>query len=704
MKKKVIGILIFMILFSSIFNIPVNAEQENNDIQYKIRQVTSREEITNDSKNDYIIIYKSPNSGNLYALASEPSSTPHVYIMSRSNAKKVKIEGDILTYSDDTNIVWTFSKSWESMADGDKPVIESIEQIYSGPYKTKKQLDFVDTSSTVNGTGIKFSTSAFGVDLLFNNDEENTVKIKQDNDETEYNYLRYVSGKQRFTSCTEEDASNLQIYEVIRGYSEKAKIDFSAIPSQPEYPNPGSIKVESKLEKANNYVSNAVAKVKIDVEGVGFKKDVDLILVIDESTSFEEEVGDGSGKLKKEVVREAATEFAQTFLGLNENNRIGVIKFGNEIIEEETCDEIGLTNNIEAVADYINIDRTDDKRGTDYTAAFKKANEILEEHYEPNKEAVVVFLSDGAPNTYNRLSYTTYEHYSDWIKYYSNTSLKENDLMKESNVKIYTIGFESEVVSEDVTTSLLKKLATEESYFFRWEEYQELENIYRKISREFYEFPENAEVIDQIGNEVRLLTKKVDGIDPVIKISINDEVFETITFQNNGEEAVSSLYENMNVLTKDSSGNINISHQLIDYTGNNKTINWKIGDLNSAKYTLEYYVYLEGTTDLYSDGTSRATGKYTTGKDVYLKYTNHLNETIKEDVKIEKVDWVNQNVSQENNTPNDSQDNSQVINENGDVVKTGDELKYYIIALVVLAILFIVLRCKSNGAKHGSKK
>ena len=32
MKKKVIGILIFMILFSSIFNIPVNAEQENNDI------------------------------------------------------------------------------------------------------------------------------------------------------------------------------------------------------------------------------------------------------------------------------------------------------------------------------------------------------------------------------------------------------------------------------------------------------------------------------------------------------------------------------------------------------------------------------------------------------------------------------------------------------------------------------------------------
>ena len=139
MKKKVIGILVFMILFSSIFNIPVNAEQENNDIQYKIRQVTSREEITSDSKNDYIIIYKSPNSGNLYALASEPSSTPHVYIMSRSNAKKVKIEGDILTYSDDTNIVWTFSKSWESMADGDKPVIESIEQIYSGPYKTKKQ-------------------------------------------------------------------------------------------------------------------------------------------------------------------------------------------------------------------------------------------------------------------------------------------------------------------------------------------------------------------------------------------------------------------------------------------------------------------------------------------------------------------------------------------------------------------------------------
>ena len=112
---------------------------------------------------------------------------------------------------------------------------------------------------------------------------------------------------------------------------------------------------------------------------------------------------------------------------------------------------------------------------------FKKANELLEEHYEQNKEAVVVFLSDGAPNTYNRLSYTTYEHYSDWIKYYSNTSLKENDLMKESNVKIYTIGFESEVVSEDVTTNLLKKLATEESYFFRWEEYQELENIYRKI-------------------------------------------------------------------------------------------------------------------------------------------------------------------------------------------------------------------------------
>ena len=52
----------------------------------------------------------------------------------------------------------------------------------------------------------------------------------------------------------------------------------------------------------------------------------------------------------------------------------------------------------------------------------------------------------------------------------------------------------------------------------------------------------------------------------------------------------------------------------------------------------------------------------------YLEYVNHLNENIRKDFPVPQIDW-------------------KLINESGEVIKTGDNIIYYVSALGILVLL-----------------
>ena len=683
LKKTFSILVILLVIFSTVNVTKVNAVNTTG-ATYKVRQITNENEITSSSGNEYLIVYEEDNVN--YALASTVKEDSPLFAMGLDNAEEVDIENDTLTYNGEQNILWLFTKSLNSVSEGeDKPVIEAATSVYDGDNEVRKQLEFSVTNTQRNPAGIEYTSNGYTFNFHF--DSNGYVKLEQNNGIAKYSYLRFLSSDKRFLSSTPGKAAKVKIYEVVKNYTPRGEYKVSNIESEPQYPNPGSVSINKVATVSNKYEENGIATVKLETIAQPIKKNTDVVLILDDSNSVYEKIDENSEARKVDTIKNTASEFASKVLEFNSDNRIAVVKFAGEIIDKQETENLGFSKDIEKITELINKDKTNFDGGTNYTEAFREANELLETVAPENRDSVVVFISDGAPSIYNRLKYTVYKettdgevghHADNWVNYFLNNELKENTLMKEAGTKIYTIGSKNSdkaitstgafVVNSEDTKQLLQNLSTGKSYFYDWANMpEELENIYNDIFKDFYIYPKDSKVTDVLGEDVVLLNKNTNELNPKIQIKHGEEIVEEITFNEAGTEAYSTLQQDKNIMTAEGD-TYKIESNYVAYDSNSKTFSWNIGNIDNTGYSLEYFVYLTETVNLYNDGRSRQTGKYDTNKEAYLEYINHLNENIRKDFPVPQIDW-------------------KLINESGEVIKTGDNIIYYVSVLGILVLL-----------------
>ena len=138
-----------------------------------------------------------------------------------------------------------------------------------------------------------------------------------------------------------------------------------------------------QVTKSAKWIEKGKARITIDVETItkSNKEYKDYILVLDTSASME-----GN---KINIVKSNAKELINNILS-EEDNRIGIISFSTEatILSELTDDISCLDNQIDSITPLGD---------TNYYRALVSADKVLAQ-VRPNKDAVLLFLTDGYPN------------------------------------------------------------------------------------------------------------------------------------------------------------------------------------------------------------------------------------------------------------------------------------------------------------------
>lgn len=422
-------------------------------------------------------------------------------------------------------------------------------------------------------------------------------------------------------------------------------VDEEDNPEYPQYPNQGSVRT-TKTATADNFRENGVAQVELGVTGVPMKQGVDIVLVLDVSTSMDNDnkLTDAKAAAKNFVENYA---FAPNADGTQSNNRLGLVTFsgynsgwnsGYDGTGNDIQYELKNANAKQNILD--TIDRLDTNAGTDYDFAFSGADDVLD-HALDTREKYVVFMTDGAPSKYNgytvpNTNATTFE------SRVNNYDLTTAETVKNQGVTVYTIGFamdEGNSPYGDVWFSgadcqnILKKIATDDNHYINASNGQDLQEAFESIGSTLRKAGTEAVVTDEIGSAYTLQKTTSQGFDttPVIEVKSYEldengsrtgepTVIETVTFENDGATATSSV---KGQLTVENNGSFDAQYFSYDVLGggDNKTetFTWNIGDINNTEIVLSYYVYLKGSMT-----GERGDGIYPTNESAVLDYVNYL--------------------------------------------------------------------------------
>lgn len=422
-------------------------------------------------------------------------------------------------------------------------------------------------------------------------------------------------------------------------------VDEEDNPEYPQYPNQGSVRT-TKTATADNFRENGVAQVELGVTGIPMKQGVDIVLVLDVSTSM-----DHDNKLTD--AKAAAKNFVENYVfapnadGTQSNNRLGLVTFsgynsgwnsGYDGTGNDIQYELKNANAKQNILD--TIDRLDTNAGTDYDFAFSGADDVLD-HALDTREKYVVFMTDGAPSKYNGYTVpnTNAAAFESHVNYYDLTTA---ETVKNQGVTVYTIGFamdEGNSPYGDVWFSgadcqnILKKIATDDNHYINASNGQDLQEAFESIGSTLRKAGTEAVVTDEIGSAYTLQKTTSQGFDttPVIEVKSYEldengsrtgepTVIETVTFENDGATATSSVKGQLTVENNGSFDAQYFSYGVLGW-GDNKTetFTWNIGDINNTEIVLSYYVYLKGSMT-----GERGDGIYPTNESAVLDYVNYL--------------------------------------------------------------------------------
>lgn len=700
-NKKICVLLIIVLLTSSFIGHISKATDDEETITYKVEQIKSRSEINSDNLYQYIIVYE--REGINWALGAARGSGGN-FRMGTNNAIPVTIKNGTISTTSSTNILWHFTKSkLTTQEDEDLPAIESDVDVYTSGHDKRRQLMIKNDAGS---TGIKYVVSGNGFNI--EDAGNNKFKLSENNCETTNNYIGFhitkAAGEDFFCSTREEEAIALKIYKVSKKYNYTS----SKFLTDEETAAMEDVSVNKEVSKYKNYNDTAIAEVKLSTKGTDYDKTCDIVLILDDSTSVYVEAPDSSDKTRAQIIREDAMLFAEKILEINPENRISVIKFGREITNEDAVDYFTFSNDIDDIEEMIGSDKTYVSNGTDYTAAFQKANEIMEEYSEANHGKLTIFLSDGMPSKYNGISYSVYSQTSDatgiatnWINYVTQNPLQEAELMKQTGTTIYTIGALTEdtslndqegyIIPAGTSRTILTNIANGRSNFYEFDKIEtELEEIFEKIAKDFNYYPTNAVVHDNLTSDINLLTKTVQEYVPKIVFKKGDTVLETITFSEDGTKAYSSFNPDTNILE---SGKF--EGEYISFDGN--TIKWDIGDLYKFEYTLEFPIYLNNTVDLYGEGKDRVTGKYDISETTKLVYTDVTGDEVTKDFEKAALPWT---APTDSSSMDEDKDKEEPKEENATNVKTGDNTLVVVGSILLVVIVLNIYKRRTFKTKR----
>lgn len=250
--------------------------------------------------------------------------------------------------------------------------------------------------------------------------------------------------------------------------------DKAQLNDYPEYPNEGSVRVE-KTGQGVDFQNTGVAKIELSTTGVPMSKGVDVILMLDTSSSMRDTI---EGTTRIDVLRQSVANMLTTFnapdstTGVKPDIRVAIADFnGYEI--SNTNSPIYLDRNDHLKGDTIRdgtnsakvytgtgnytsgafVDAstydTAEKRtalvnsittasGTNYDAAFYYSYQLGQAITDANNTAgeerdlYVVFMSDGAPFQYNGFSANSDK--SEWNNWLQGT---RNDAASGSHSHFY---------------------------------------------------------------------------------------------------------------------------------------------------------------------------------------------------------------------------------------------------------------------------
>lgn len=276
------------------------------------------------------------------------------------------------------------------------------------------------------------------------------------------NYITLAHGKkgatkdhlyEKTSDGTTTPASTNVSFKGLRAGTAKVKVghvtyiitvyDKTQLSDYPEYPDPGSVRVE-KSGTGVDFQDTGVAKIELSTTGVPMEKGVDVILMLDTSSSMNDKV-DGTTRIS--VLRESVANMLATFNAPNANNtipdiRIAIADFNGYYYESsggplwlDTKDHLdggSIRDGSSNKAQVYTGDKTytagafvdarsynnDEKRstlvnsittssGTNYDQAFYNAyrlGQAITDTNEEERDLYVVFMSDGAPFQYNGFS------------------------------------------------------------------------------------------------------------------------------------------------------------------------------------------------------------------------------------------------------------------------------------------------------------
>lgn len=621
-----------------------------------------------ESGGEYLIVYQTESYSNrqYYALTVNGNSLSALQVNPSS--------GEIELTAEEDNVLWTINQN-------------SI-QINGRTLKAVGSNDWYSASINSNN----------GSNFVVNNNKQIRADVSDPWDwDSVWRYLSYSNGS---WSVSRFSNSNFTFYQKTEMADEPLYPDDAVGEENPQYPNQGSVRT-TKTATTDNFFGNGVAQVELGVTGVPMKRGVDIVLVLDVSSSMTQ---DGSTKLAD--AKAAAKNFIENYVfaenadGTPSNNRLGLVTFsgyndwngydgtGNDIqyklknanAEQEILDTIeGLTTN----------------SGTDYDFAFSGADDVLDDALT-TRDRYVVFMTDGAPSKYNNSTVpgTTASTFENRV---NNYNLTNAETVKNQGVTVYTIGFDMDSgnspygevwFSATDCQNILKKIATDENHYINASNSQDLNAAFEAIGTNIRKAGTEAVVTDIVGSAYTLQKTpyhyQFDNsgsatTTPVIEVKSyqldadgnrtgEPTVLETVTFSNDGNTVTSSENGQLDV---DSSGSFDAKYFSYKVTGqgDNKTetFTWNIGDINDTEIVLSYYVYLKGSTE-----GDRGDGTYPTNESAVLDYTNYLGHDAQKTFERPELPWGAATVTYEFYLVNEQ---GQPVNSAGTVIPFEERVK-----------------------------
>lgn len=367
------------------------------------------------------------------------------------------------------------------------------------------------------------------------------------------------------------DTLSTKVITVPAGTGGAHAIFVNAVPSGDSSGTNGGAQVEKRAWRTSNtapyqYEMELLLKGKSAGES-GYGGMVDVLLVVDASSSMSSSTLPGSSKKRWELTREVAADMASAILAGNPNSRVAIVTYSNaSYIRETWTNDSGLPGRIRVM--------TNNGGGTSYPEGFKGAVDMMASS-NPNANRFVIYMSDGE-STEQGIIENNYAAAFDLLRHYP-------------DARIFTVGIGGSVDSAVLNPGGVNRY---NDAYYHAVQAQDLIDIFDEFTSILTLTFDHPSVIDILSNNVSLV---------------------------GGQSAIKGWY-----CDNSADGHIHSSacwtaiDDTIAWNSGSKTIDWKLKTRNSGTprldnwvtYRLTYPVQVTNASEAYADMGDPGTGTH----------------------------------------------------------------------------------------------